>query len=313
MFSFFQTQTVQKVLALLLLLILLVAIPLTVWYGQQQQQTQQKASTALYQGGLDSCGHVKVTSIIESPAACNNGGRPDLTSYTTTAYIVSADGGTYSNVQVKWFGFWCKNAAELGGDPTNSFACLKNEQDNTKTITVTSSPQSFAVTVNPVEGGVNFGACGRYQTDFVLSYTLNGQTCTFGTSPFDQSSSANVLGYGFCWAKTADCAAPSLTPTATPTSTPTPTITPTDTPTSTPTETPTPSETVTPTDTPTPTPTSTITPTDTPTPTATPTVTPPTTTPKPTLPPTGPGDVVIGVGLIGAVAAVIGTIVILAL
>ncbi|HEX7042615.1 MAG TPA: hypothetical protein VF189_05180 [Patescibacteria group bacterium] len=298
---------VQKIIAIVLFIILLAAIPFTLKFGvQQQQNTQQKATTELYKGGLDSCGHIKVTSITETPSECVNNGRPDLTSYTTTAYIVSADGGTYQNVNVKWFGFWCKNASELGGDPTNSYACLKNEQDNTKVLTITSTAQSFAVTVNPVESGVNYGACGRYQTDFTLSYTYNGKSCTFGTSPFDFSTTANVLGYGYCWAKTADCVGPSLTPTLTPevTDTPTPTLEITDTPTPTQqiTDTPTPTQQITDT----PTPTQGITDTPTPGPTAT-------ITPRPTLPPTGPGDTILGIGLAGVAAAVIGTILFFAL
>lgn len=313
--DFLKTQRTQKLLAIFLLLVLLVAIPLTIWFGSQQQNVVQKANVELYRGGLDSCGHIKVSSITEDPATCVNNGRPDLTSYTTTAFVVSADGGTYPNVQFKWFGFWCKNAAELGGDPTNSFACLKNEQDATKTVTVSSTAQSFAITVNPVEAGVNYGACGRYQTDFVLSYTLNGKSCTFGTSPFDQTTTANVLGYGFCWAKVADCVAPTVTPTPTVPLTPTETVTPTATATPTDTPTPTPTISVTPTATPTPTPTGIVTPTDTPTITVSPTSTPAPTVVvvKPTLPPTGPGNIILTIGLFGVVLAAVGTVIILAL
>lgn len=296
------SKRIQKIIAIILFVILLGAIPLTLKFGvQEQQNTEQKANTELYKGGLDSCGHIKVSSITETPSACSNNGHPDLTSYTTTAFIVSADGGTYQNVSVKWYGFWCRSASELGGDPTNKYACLKNEQDATKTITVSGSPQSFAVTVNPVEAGVNYGACGRYQTDFVLSYTYNGKQCTFGSSPFDFSTSANVLGYGYCWAKTADCVGPSATPTLTPTSTPTPEITLTETPTLTPTleitDTPTPTDV-----------TGTPIPSDTPTPG--PTFSP---SPKPTLPPTGPDNTIVGIGLAGAAAAIIGTILFFAL
>lgn len=299
------SQQAQKILAVVLLAILLVAIPLTLKFGVgQQQNVEQKANTELYKGGLDSCGHVKVSQITETPSACANGGKPDLTSYTTTAYIVSADGGTYQNVSVKWYGFWCKTASELGGDPTNKYACLKNEQDNASSITVSKTAQSFAVTVNPVESGVNYGACGRYQTDFVLSYTFNGKKCTFGTSPFDFSTTANVLGYGYCWARVADCVAPSVTPTSTPT--PGPTATPTPGPTATPTPGPT--------ATPTPTPENTPTPGPTDTPTPGPTSTPgPTATPRPTLPPTGPGETIVGIGLVGVAAAVIGAALFLAL
>lgn len=315
------SQKTQKIIAFILLAILLIAIPITIRFGaQQQQQPQQNANVALYRGGVDSCGHIKVSQITENPAECANNGHPALTSYTTTAFIVSADGGTYSNVNVKWYGFWCKNKAETGGDPTNSGACLKNEQDHSDTITVSKTAQSFAITVNPVEAGVNYGACGGYQTDFTLSYTFNGKKCTFGTSPFDFSTVANVLGYGYCWSNNPNCTVPTATPTPTQHKecrqnacvlvpgdgndlcsgdSDCQTVTPTATPT--------------PTDTPTPT---VVTDTPTPGPSATPTPTVPvvaTSTPRPTLPPTGPGNTILSVGLIGAAAAVIGTVVILAL
>lgn len=310
MFSFFKTQATQKILALLLLAILLVAIPLTVWYGQKQQQTQQKASTKIWNSGYDSCGHILVVRLSETPDCASQ--IANINSYYTTVSVKSVDGNSYT-IHAVYETFWCKNQGELGDNFGDPYACVKRPVPLIKDYPVNGSGVSIqAPTRSPADG---FSYCGTFQNDFSFTYTdRNGTSCHFGYPTTDPIASHQVVADGYCTTEHVNCSA------VTPTISPTPTNTPTPTSGITPTDTPTPTTPVTPTDTPTPTVTTTPGPSDTPTPTNNPSVTPtPTTpvvatsTPKPTLPPTGPGNLVIGIGLIGAVAAVIGTVVILAL
>lgn len=150
--------------------------------------------------------------------------------------------------------------------------------------------------------------------------TLSAGIVTFLTKASDGFQKTDQKAYpatGPCIAPT-PTATPSATPTLMPTFTPTPTASPTPTLTPTPLPTATPTLTPFPTNTPTPGPTATPTLTPTPTPTTPPGA--PTNTPAPivhtvvtpTLLPTGPADV-IGFGIVGAILAAGGLLLIFAL
>ncbi|HYK08361.1 MAG TPA: hypothetical protein VEW42_02590 [Candidatus Eisenbacteria bacterium] len=292
------SQKVQKILAFILLLVLVIAIPLTVWFGKQQQQTQQKASTQVWNGGT-ACG-VHVAFENESPS-CPGGSKVATDTYTTTVRLTSADGSTHA-VNYLFESFWCKDTSELG-DGVNPTSCIKRVKNNNQTISV--GPGAGVTVTSAVQTASSYGfgtACGVYQTDF--SFTVG--SCHFGYSALDPSPAHPVLAAGYCNTGQT-CSPPTATPTTPvtpPTATPTAPVTP---PTATPTTPVTPTMTPAPSTTPTPTSPPTVTPTNPPGPTNTPVP------PKPTLPPTGPGDTILGVGLAGVAAVVIGTLVILAL
>lgn len=293
------SQNAQKILALVLLGILLLAIPFTIWYGAlQQQQVQQKAATHVWNGGIDTCGHVQVAFENESPTCLTSG--TVTNTYQTTVRLTSKDGGTY-NVNYLFESFWCKDSSELG-DGVNPASCIKRVKSDSKTISVGPGGGQVVTSILQTASSYGFGgSCGVYQTDF--SFKINGTSCFFGYSALDTNPQHPVLAAGYCNTNKV-CTVPSPTPTPTLPVTPTPTLPATPTPTLPVTPTPTIPVTTTPT------PTTPVTPgpSDTPVPTV-----PPTIAVSPTLPPTGPGDVILGVGFVGVAVALLGTIVILAL
>lgn len=276
-------------------------------------------------------------SVAESPD-CSSGFNK-VSSFQSSVIIKQKAGsvGAYA-VHWMWAQFWCQ-------DPGTS-PCLLNGSDTKEHVVGLDTAQNPTIVaqsdIRQAAAPFTGQACGVYQNDFGFYITDNSDPnkthlCT--TKIIAGQAVPIVLtqsGLGnrndnASWCNTqTQCVVPSTptpttppAPTATPTlpvATPTPSDTPpmipSDTPTvipsDTPADTPTPGLTITPTDTPADTPTGTLTPTNTPTPTlpnqSTNTPVPPTTTPKPTLPPTGPGNVFVSTGLIGAAIVVIGLV-----
>lgn len=293
------SQKTQKIIAIILFLILLAAIPLTLKFGvQQQQQTEQKASSQVPRQQQYACGNfltVILSTPIETPDCTGNGGNlSGLTSFKTSI-IVKAKDGSQGAYQVKWAWaqFWCPTE-----DPSKP--CLDNGTLASGQGGLTGNNTAFVTADSAVKTPTDAfkgQACGYYQNDFGFQVFDNNapdkQLC--GVS-LDLNALASTNNNASWCHSTVTCKVTTPTPTLTTTPTPTPTVTITTTPT------PTPTVTITPTSTPGP--------TSTPTPTIGITVTP---TPRPTLPPTGPNNTILGIGLAGAAAAIIGAALLLAL
>ena len=301
MFSFLKTQNAQKIIALALLAILLVAIPLTVWYGQQQQQVQQRAASVIPREQHYTCGSlltVVLSTPIETPDCTQNSGVVNgLTSFQTTEIIKAAPGSTGAyHVKWAWAQFWCPT--EDPHAPCLSSGILTTGEggltgDNAVFVTAASA-------VKTPDSQYAGQACGYYQNDFGFQVSLNDNPAVLCGVSLDINSLAQTNNNASWCHSGVSCNV--TTPTPTPT-----VVTPTPTTPVTPTVTPTPTTPITPTPT-------TVINTPTPGPSATPTpTTVVTATPKPTLPPTGPGNTIMGIGVLGAAAAVIGTVVLLAL
>jgi len=293
----------QKILAIFLLLFLLAAIPVTIWFGAlRQQQTQQKAETRVT--GSDSCGNIDVTTN-ENPVCPNGHPSGSLNSYSTTYTLHNKSSKSFT-IHYLAQTYFCSKPSAVGGS-----ACLScyKPTDTSVTIGGGQSTPVGGVTRHPDEdmtnncAGASFSNCGWYQNDFSFEYMDGSTKCQFGTI-----DGINIRAFGWCNTGK-DCSVVSPTPTPSPSVTPTPSPTPGTTPTATPSPSLTPGPTATPTQGPTPTPG----PTATPTPGSTATPVPPTTTPRPTLPPTGPGNVLVGIGLAGVAVAIIGAVIVLAL
>lgn len=302
MFGFFKSVNTQKILVVILVLFLLVVIPVTIWFGvQQQTNTQNHAAFLNPNQKTYPCG--SSLSVIVIPVSEN---KCSDNAYQSVVQVKAAPGskGAYQ-VHWKWSSYWCTDAGT--GNPTPKCKDTTYYQETNSTSStqgLTGNNAAFVTASSPVgqsKGPYAGQVCGHFQNDFAFYVTPNDSPstilCGISGDAFKNPGLINQTNATSCSTNVA-CTQTSPTPTNTPTpsATDTPTITDTPTPTVI-TDTPTPTE---------------ITPTDTPGgPTSTPV--PPTVTVKPPLPPTGPGNTVIGIGLIGAAAAVIGTIVILAL
>ncbi len=299
------SQKVQKIIAIILFLILLGAIPLTLKFGvQQKQNTQQRAAFQVPGQQQYSCGDnltVLLTPLPETPDCSKDGNHPGLTSFQSAVTIRAKAGsiGAYT-VHWMWVQFWC--AKEDPSAPCyDNMTTKQDEKDSERGLTgdnkaYVTAMSSVKTAVAPFTGQ----ACGYYQNDFGFYVTSNDNPNVMlcGHS-LDANAIAHTTNNNASWChSTVSCQATTPTPTTPVTSTPTPTVPVTVTPT------PTPTGVITPT------PTTTPGPTSTPTPTPGPTVTP---TPRPTLPPTGPNNTIMGIGLAGVAAAVIGTVLFFAL
>ncbi len=309
------SQQVQKFLAVGLILFLLVAIPLTIWFGVQQQQTSENhAAQQVPKEQHYACGSsltVLLSAASETPSCTADSGyiRSGLTSFQTSI-ILKAQSGSSGAYRVKWAWaqYWCPTE-----DP--HAPCLSNGSIHAGEGGITGNGAAYTTATSAVKTPTSEfvgQACGYYQNDFGFQVFSNDnpdkQLC--GIS-LDLASLGNTNNNASWCHSGKSCE--TITPTATPTDTPTPTVTPTTTPSQhkacqnnacvvvdgqgsdscsqdsdcqTVTATPTPG------------------PTSTPGPSA---------TPKPTLPPTGPGNLVVGIGVAGAAAVVIGAIVVLML
>lgn len=336
-FPFFKSPNFKKYASFSLLAVLLIAIPLLVYEITNLQNTQtinQHAAWVVPQTQTYYCNSaLTVTlalggiggnySVAESPD-CSSGFNK-VSSFQSSVIIKQKSGsvGAYA-VHWMWAQFWCQNP--------NASPCLDNGsgQEHVVGLDTAQNPTIVAQSdVRQANAPYTGQACGVYQNDFGFYITDNSDPnkthlCT--TNIVLSTSGLGNRNDNASWCNTQTQCIVQSTPTPTPTHIPTPTDTPipsatptvppSDTPTiipsDTPTETPTPGLTITPTDTPTMTPTGTLTPTNTPTPTTPnqPTNTPvaPTVTPKPTLPPTGPGNVFVSTGLVGAAIVVIGLV-----
>lgn len=302
----------QKILAIFLLLFLLVAIPITIWFGvKQQQQTQQKAASQVPVEQHYQCGSY-LTVLLEPPTEApdctgNSGNHPGLTSFQSTV-VIKAKAGSQGAYQVKWAWaqWWCP--VEDPHKPCLENGTLASGQggltgDNKAFVT---APSAVKTPTDQFKGQ----ACGVYQNDFGFQvYDNNAPTTLLCGISIDMNSLGQVNNNASWCHSTVTCSAstPTPSPSPIPTTSPSPTPSPTPGPTATPTLSPTPGPTATPGPSATPTPGPTATPVP-------PTTTPqsPTTTPKPTLPPTGPGNVLVGVGIAGIAVTLIGAIIVLA-
>lgn len=299
------SQNKQKIIALILFVILLIAIPLTLKFGvQQQQNTQQHAAwfTGQQEYYCNQALTVELIPLPEDPQECQSGTFSNANHFQTTVLVKAKQGsqGAYT-VKWRWLSFWCPNEdphapcvfSNAGATADTGVQTGGLTGENSAFVTAKSS----MIAVPSQYAGQT---CGYYQTDFAFYVYDNTDQATLLCTKISASqlSDANYIvdtNNNAAWCHTnTTCTSTTVTPSPTPTVPVTPTNTPT------PTITPTPGVT--------------STPTPTPGPTATPTpilsVTP---TPRPTLPPTGPGNTIVGIGIAGAAAAVIGTVLFLGL
>ncbi|HXS14711.1 MAG TPA: hypothetical protein VN711_01135 [Candidatus Saccharimonadales bacterium] len=288
-----KSQKVQKILAIILVIFILVMIPVTLFFATlQRQNTRQNAALQVPGQQHYACGPnltVLLTPLPETPDCSQNGGNvAGLQSFQSSVTIRAQSGSTAAyNVHWMWVQFWCSTE-----DP--SAPCYDNmtvRKDKTPAEEgLTGDNAAYVTAISDVRSpNPGNSACGYYQNDFGFSvYDNNNPGVMLCGETLDANTIAHSSNNNASWCHSG------VSCTTTPT--PTPTVTPT----------PTPGVTETPTPTPTPTPGPTATPT--PGPTATPTPIVVTPTPRPTLPPTGPGDTIVGIGLAGVAAAIVGTI-----
>lgn len=276
--------TPKKLILFGLLVILLIAIPLTVYLVQKQQELKSKAAPS--------------TTLTFQPSSATAAVGQDV----TFDIMINPNSNFVSFVHLVIS--YDSTKLEKSGDGLSINTSVFPGFDPSKPPTPTFDPAGGKITVD-LAVGANPSAFIQKNNTKVGTLTLKAIASTQGTTtPITFGSETQVLtgqGDQFNTNVLSSTTPASVTIAEGAVITPTPTQTLTPVPTQSPQETPTPTSTSTSTLTPTPTPTAE------PTPTPTPTITPPVvTTPTPTIAPSGPGDVIIGIGIFGIILSIIG-------